>query len=83
MCPKTSPCLIPSLDIDQATRAILIHKRDGGPAVPENPLARLIADSAETTMLPSRNAALARMRTARIVALRRHFDRTHLNSEVA
>jgi hypothetical protein len=48
--------------------------------VPENPLARLIADTPETTFLVSRNAAIARMRTARIVCLRRHFDRQNLRT---
>lgn len=75
--------LVLELDIDAAARAIRVHKDLSGPAVPENPLARLIADTPEMDTRLARKDILARMRTARIVALRRHFDRTHLNSEVA
>lgn len=42
-----------------------------GPAVPENPIARLIADAPEPATPPSRGAALAVMRIARLRAMRR------------
>jgi len=42
-----------------------------GPAVPENPIARLIADTPEPATPPSRGAALAVMRIARLRAMRR------------
>lgn len=70
-----------SLDIDDAIHAIKVQNRDGGPRVPDNPLGRLIPDAPDAVQLPSRKAALARMRTARIVQLRSIFLRRHLNDK--
>ena len=83
--PQTA--LIPSLDIDEAIQATRIARRgeDGlyGPAVPVNPLARLIAsDEFDQAILPSPKSAKARMHARRVVELRRHFDRQHLEIAV-
>lgn len=68
-----------TLNIDDAIHAIEIRKRDGGPCPPENPLGRLTPDIPDPIQQPSRKAALARMRTARISQLRSIFLRKHLN----
>ncbi len=69
------------LDIDDALNSIRIQKTEGGPRVPENPLGRLVPDTPDLVQLPSRKAALARMRTARITQLRSIFLRKHLNDK--
>jgi hypothetical protein len=68
------------LDLDDAQHAIYVHEELAGPDVPENPLARLVPKTPDSPMLVSRAAAIARMRTARIVCLRRHFDRQNLRT---
>lgn len=72
-----------ALDIDGGIFAIWVHDVEGGPPVPENPLRDEIKDIPEEAFVPSPNAARARMRTAKIVCLRRHGFRQQLNSEVA
>jgi hypothetical protein len=69
------------LNIDAAIHAIVVHKRDGGPSVPENPLGRLVPDTPDAVQLPSRKAALARMHTSRIAQLRSIFLRKHLDAK--
>lgn len=69
------------LDIDAALHAIRVQNRDGGPRVPDNPLGRLVPDTPDAVQLPSRKAALARMKTARIVQLRSIFLRKHLTDK--
>jgi hypothetical protein len=61
--------------VDDWMHALYVRHELKGPAVPENPLARLVADSPDSAMPPSKKAALAHMRSARMRALRVLFSR--------